>query len=74
MSLQAAEAKLADVRRRLAVRRQALDARWQDAQSAAFAQEVLEPLDHELRRAINAMAEIAPTLHRARRETDLPNG
>ena len=70
MSVQAAEGKLVDVRRRLAARRRELEALWQDEQADAFAREVLDPLDQALSRAINAMSEIDTPLRRARRETE----
>ena len=70
MSLNTAEANLMEIRRRLALRRRELNGQWKDEMALKFSGEVLDPLDRDLQKAIEAMAEIAPLLAKAKRECE----
>ncbi|MEM1027115.1 MAG: hypothetical protein AAF911_04285 [Planctomycetota bacterium] len=68
MSLGVGASTLNDARKALNARWDELRRQWDDAAAAKFEQDFIQPMDHDLKQAIDAMIHAQQAVQRARQE------
>lgn len=68
MSLGVGASTLNDARKALNARWDALRRDWDDDAAAKFEQDFIQPMDHDLKQAIDAMMQTQQAVHRVRQE------